>query len=298
MAGSSTIWSLAAREIRVTSLDRPYWPEDGITKGDLLTYYRAMAPVLLPYLSERPVTTKLFPRGINGPAYYRRERPEKAPSWLRGAAYQTATDQHELQVLLVDDEAGLLWLANSGAIEFHIWGASLPNLAEPNLVIFDLDPGDEATFADVLQAARILHDRLNQLGLRGYPKTSGGHGLHVVLPLAPGHTFEAVRGWVRDLAEELEAAHPELLAVSHGPTHRGRHVTIDHAQNSVGRNTAAPYSVRALPGAPVSAPLTWLEIDDGKVRPADITLKTVRQRVEALGDLSAPILARDQRLPI
>jgi bifunctional non-homologous end joining protein LigD len=216
---------------------------------------------------------------------------------VRGAPYETATDHHRIQVLLIDDEAGLIWLANTGAIEVHLWGARLPDLAEPDMVVFDLDPGDEATFEDVLRAAVILHERLDGLGLASYPKTSGGDGLHVFLPLAPGHTFERVRDWVRDLAEDLEAAHPDLIAVSHGPTHRGPHVTIDHAQNSVGRNTAAPYTVRARPGAPVSTPLTWKEIDGGKVRPADFTLKTVPKRVKTLGDLFAPVLAGGQRLP-
>lgn len=297
MAATATTWNLAGRQVRVTSLEKPYWPRDGLTKGDLLAYYREMAPVLLPYCAQRPVTPVVFPRGIDGPSYYRRERPEKAPEWVHGAEYETATDQHVIRVLLIDDEAGLIWLANTGAIELHLWGARLPDLAEPDMVVFDLDPGDEASFEDVLRAAGILHERLSQLGLKGFPKTTGGTGLHVYLPLASGHTFEAVRDWVRDLAEELEAAHPELIAVSHGPTHRGRHVTIDHAQNSVGRNTAAPYTVRARTGAPVSTPLTWDEVADGKLRPGDFTMKTVPRRVKQLGDLFAPVLAGDQRLP-
>lgn len=297
MPSSATTWSLAGQQVRVTSLEKPYWPRDGLTKGDMLAYYREMAPVLLPYFVNRPVTPVVFPRGVDGPKYYRRERPEKAPDWVRGAEYQTATDQHLIQVLLVDDEAGLIWLANTGAIEVHLWGARLPDLAEPDMVVFDLDPGDEASFENVLRAAVILHERLDQLGLKGYPKTSGGDGLHVFLPLAAGHTFEAVRDWVRSLAESLETDYPKLIAVSHGPTHRGKHVTIDHAQNSVGRNTAAPYTVRARPGAPVSTPLTWKEVADGKLRPADLTMKTVPRRVKKLGDLFAPVLARDQRLP-
>jgi bifunctional non-homologous end joining protein LigD len=297
MPSSATTWTLAGREIRVTSLDRPYWPDDGLSKGDLLGYYRDLAPVLLPYFAERPVTPRVFPRGIDGVSYYRRERPEKAPDWLRGAEYETATDGHRIRVLLVDDAAGLIWLANSGAIELHVWGARLPDLSEPDLVVFDLDPGEQASFEDVLRAASVLHEHLDGLGLRGYPKTSGGDGLHVFLPLAPGHTFERVRDWVRRLAEELEAAHPKTIAVSHGPTHRGSRVTIDHAQNSVGRNSAAPYTVRARPGALVSTPLTWKEIADGTVRPGDLTMKTVPGRVKMLGDLFGPILAADQRLP-
>jgi bifunctional non-homologous end joining protein LigD len=295
-SSSATTWTLAGREVRVTSLDRPYWPEDGLSKGDLLAYYREMTPILLPYFAERPVTPVVFPRGINGPKYYRRERPDTAPDWVRSAEYQTATDKHLIQVLLIDDAAGVIWLANTGAIELHLWGARLPDLAEPDLVVFDLDPGEAATFEDVLQAAGILHERLDQLGLRGYPKTSGGDGLHVFLPLAPGHAFEQVRDWVRHLAEQLAADHPKLIAVSHGPTHRGKHVTVDHAQNSVGRNTAAPYTVRARPGAPVSTPLTWKEVEDGKVRPADLTIKTVPGRVKKLKDLFAPVLAGVQEL--
>ena len=297
MPSTATTWDLAGREVRVTSLDRPYWPEDSLTKGDMLAYYRELAPVLLPYLEDRPVTPVVYPRGIAGPKYYRRERPDTAPDWVRSAEYQTATDKHLIQVLLIDDEAGLIWLANSGAIELHVWGARLPDLAMADLVVFDLDPGDVATFKDVLRAASLLHERLDQLGLKSYPKTSGGDGLHVFLPLAPGHTFEVVRDWVKSLAEELEAAHPKLIAVSHGPTHRGKHVTIDHAQNSVGRNTAAPYTVRARPGAPVSTPLTWREVEDGKVRPGDLTLETVPRRLKKLGDLFAPVLAGGQRLP-
>ncbi len=294
---AATTWDLGGRAVRVTSLDKPYWPEDGITKGDLLAYYREIAPTLLPYLAERPVTTKVYPRGIAGPAYYRRERPDTAPNWLRGVEYETATDRHRLTTLLVDDAAGLVWLANAGGIEFHIWGAQLPDLAMPDLVVFDLDPGEQATFADVLRAATLLRERLERLHLRGYPKTSGGRGLHVFLPLAPGRSFEAVRDWVRDLAESLAAGHPDLIAVSHGPTHRGAHVTVDHAQNSVGRNTAAPYTVRARPGAPVSAPLTWDEVAAGRITPADFTLRTIRERLAAVGDLFAPVLAHDQPLP-
>jgi bifunctional non-homologous end joining protein LigD len=248
-------------------------------------------------LKDRPITPVVYPRGITGPRYYRRERPKTAPAWVRSAEYETATDGHTIQVLLIDDAAGLIWLANSGAIEVHIWGARLPDLAEPDLVVFDLDPGEQATFEQVLRAARILRERLEGAGLRGYPKTSGGAGLHVFLPLAPGHAFEQVRDWVRDLTEDLAADHPDLIAVSHGPTHRGTLVTVDHAQNSVGRNTAAPYTARALPGAPVSTPLTWDEVEAGRFRPSGFTLKTARDRLERHGDLFRPVLAADQRLP-
>lgn len=297
MASSGTSWKLDGRAVRVTSLERPYWPEDGLTKGDLLGYYRDLAPILRPYLQNRPVTGRVFPRGIHGPGYYRRELPENAPDWVRSAEYQAATDGHPVKVLLLDDAASLIWLANTGSIEVHIWGAHLPDLAEPDLAVFDLDPGDEASFSDVLTAAGILHETLEQSGLQSYPKTSGGAGVHVFLPLAPGHTFDGVRDWVRTTAERLEEAHPKLFATAHGSTHRGKRVTVDHAQNSVGRNTAMPYTVRALPGAPVSTPLSWDEVQAGTLTPADFTLRTVPARLKKLGDVFAPVLKGGQRLP-
>jgi len=283
--------------VRVSHRDKPYWPEDGLTKGDLLAYYREMAPVLLPYLKDRPVTLRVYRDGIHGPTFYRRERPDSAPPWLRTEEYRTATDGHPIKVLLIDDTAGLIWAANGGAIEMHPWSARLPDLNQPDQAIFDLDPGDEASFEGVLRAAGVLHEVLDKQGLRAYPKTTGGEGLHVFLPLAPGHTYEVVRDWVRTLAERLEADHPDLFAVAHGATHWGSHVTVDHAQNSVGRNTAAPYTVRARPGATVSTPLTWDEIAEGKIRPGDFTIRTVPERLKKRGDLFAPVLAGGQRLP-
>jgi bifunctional non-homologous end joining protein LigD len=297
MAASATTWRLDGRSVRVTNLDKIYWPEDGLTKGDLLAYYRDLAPTLLPYFADRPVTLRVFPNGIHGYSHYRRERPDNAPAWIRSVDYETATDRRRIQAFMIDDAAGLIWAANTGAIEFHLWSVRAPRLAEPDLAVFDLDPGDEASFADVLAAACLLRAVLERLGLRSYPKTSGGQGLHVWLPLAPGHTFQVVRDWVRSTAEKLAEAHPDLFAVAHGSTHRGRQVTIDHAQNSTGRNTAAPYTARALPGAPVSTPLTWDEVEAGRIRPSDFALKTVPERVERLGDLFAPVLTGGQHLP-
>lgn len=298
-------WQLAGRSVSISHLEKLYWPEnggdggDGITKGDMLRYYRSVAPVLLPYLRDRPVTLRLFPDGTQGFSYYRREPPENAPGWLRSVSYRPRTSARIIQLPMIDDAAGQVWLANQGCIEFHPWAARLPNLAQPDQAIFDLDPGGEATFADVLLAALRLREALQRLGLRGYPKTSGDRGLHVYLPLAPGpgHTFAGVRAWVRTLAQQLAAASPDLIAVAHGPTHRGRLVTIDYAQNSIGRNTAAPYTPRAQPHAPVSAPLSWEEVETGRLRPTDLTLRVVPDRVRHLGDPFAPVLQVDQHLP-
>lgn len=290
-------WQLAGRTVSVSHLDKPFWPEDGLTKGDMLYYYRSIAPTMLPYFQDRPVTLRVFPDGIHGFSYYRRDLPQNAPTWLRSVDYHPETSERVIQLPLIDDMAGLIWLANQGSVEFHLWASRLPDLAQPDMAVFDLDLGDEATFAAVLRAALRLREALERLGLRGYPKTSGGRGLHVYVPLAPSCTFDAVRAWVKALAEQLAATYPDLIALAHGATHRGPQVTVDYAQNSIGRNTAAPYTLRARAGAPVSTPLTWDEVENGQVRPSDLTLQVVPDRVEQVGDLFLPVLEGGQHLP-
>jgi bifunctional non-homologous end joining protein LigD len=297
MPAKKTNWDVAGRSVQVSSLDTVYWPDDGLTKGDLLAYYREIAPAMLPYLQDRPVTLRVFPKGITGSGHYRRDRPPKAPEWLRGADYETATNRHTLRTLIIDDAAGLVWCANTGAIEFHVWSAHLPDLAEPDQAIFDLDPGEDCTFQDVLRGALVVREDLDRLGLRGYPKTSGGRGIHVLIPLAAGYSYETVRDWVSGFAGDLAAAHPTRFSAEGGATHRGDRITIDYAQNSIGRNTAAPYTVRGLPRAPVSTPVTWDEVEVGKINPADFTLRTIPDRVQRLGDLLAPMRDDQQRLP-
>jgi bifunctional non-homologous end joining protein LigD len=201
-----------------------------------------------------------------------------------------------MRALLIDDAAGLVWLANAGAIEFHLWTSHLPDLSQPDQLVLDLDPGDEAAFADVLQAALRARDEFDRRGVRAYAKTSGNRGLHLVLPLTPGHTYTDVRAWVKALAEQLATAYPELIAVAHGATHEGRLVTIDYAQNSMGRNTAAPYTVRAVPGALVSTPVTWDEIESGHIRPSDFGMSETLARVREFGDLFSPVLTDGQHL--
>jgi bifunctional non-homologous end joining protein LigD len=274
-----------------------YWPEEGLTKRDLLRYYQVVAPTLLRYLAERPVTVRIYPNGIGGASYYRRTRPADAPSWIRGVDYQPKTAERIDHLILVDDEASLLWLVNRGAIELHVWSSRLPNLDLPDQAIFDLDPGERATFANVRRVAGLVRRELAGLGLHGYPKTSGGRGMHVCVPLVPGPSFEQVRAWVNVVGKRLTAAHPDLVALPEGATHRGDRVTIDAAQNSLGRNTAAPYTVRAFPSAPVSAPLTWEEVEAEDVAPSSLNLRTMPTRLAARGDLFAPTLQLAQRLP-
>lgn len=297
MNTSSETWHLGGQVVQVSHLEKVYWPETGFTKGEVLDYYRQIAPVMLPHLKDRPVTLRAYPQGVEGTSYYLRDCPEDAPDWLRRVQYQPKTVSHPVPLPLIDTLAGLLWFANQGAIEFHLWGSHMPDLSQPDLAIFDLDPGESASFDTVREAAQRLHDLLEQAGVQGYPKTSGKKGLHVFVPLGPGYTFERVRSWVKAVGQQLASRFPDLVALPQRGTHQGGRVTVDDAQNSLGRNTAAPYTLRAYPVHPtVSTPLTWEELQNGTVLPADLTPQVVLERVERLGDLFAPVLQADQLL--
>jgi bifunctional non-homologous end joining protein LigD len=291
------MWQLGDQSVQVTHLEKVYWPQAGFTKGDLLGSYRQIAPVLLPHLKDRPVTLRVYPQGVEGASYYLRDCPEQAPDWLRRVQYQPKTIGHPIPLPLIDTTAGLVWFANQGAIEFHLWGSHTPDLTQPDLAIFDLDPGEKASFATVREAALRLHDALEQAGVRAYPKTSGGGGLHVFVPLAHDHTFERVRTWVKAEGQRLASRYPSLIALAHGATHQGGRVTVDYAQNSIGRNTAAPYTLRACLAHPtVSTPLTWKELEEGDLHPADLMPHMVLERVGRLGDVFAPVLQVDQHV--
>ncbi len=288
-------WELAGRQIRVKNLEKVFFPESGITKGELLEYYRRVAPVMLPHLEGRPLTLYHCPDGIQGYCFYRRKLPDYAPDWFPRVLHNPKTKTGQVPLILVEDEAQLLWLANQAAIEFHAWNARLPVLERPDRLVLDLDPG-EVGFARVLEAALLVREELEALGLAAWPKTSGGRGLHLFVPLEPEKGHAEVRAWARAFAQRVEAKHG-FIRLPKGRSHEGPGVQIDYAQNGYGRNTAAPYSVRARPGAPVSAPLFWEEVERGEVRPEALNLRTVPPRLEEGGDPWAGILNEAFRLP-
>jgi bifunctional non-homologous end joining protein LigD len=292
------VWELDGIEVEVTHLDKVLWPADGLTKRDLLDYYRHVGPAMLPYLAGHPVTLRVFPDGIEQPGHYQRNAPARLPGWLRTAPYRPQTTGQERRLPLIEHVAGLIWYANRGAIEFHQWHARVERPDYPDWAIFDLDPGPRAGFARVLRVALLVRERLARERLVALPKTSGGSGLHLFLPLEPVHQVNAVRDWVHRLAEELSQEYPDLVATGNGATHdEDERVTIDHAQNSLARNTAAPYTLRARPGALASAPLAWDEVEEGRVRPEHFTIRTLPERLDAIGDPWAAAGIEPQRLP-
>ena len=286
-------WEVGSRELILHHLDKVYWPVEkgrpsrgkkAWTKGDMCRYYRDVAPFLLPYLKDRPTTLRVFPEGIHGFNYYRRSMPEKAPGWIQWTPYQAETRDRILHLPLLQDLPSLLWFADKAAIELHLWGAKLPDLDQPDLAVFDLDVGKGVSPKRVWEAALCLRELLKEEGETGFPKTSGGDGMHVFVPIEKRQSFEAVREWVKSLGETLERRHPQLIALARGKTHAGKRVTVDYAQNSKGRNTAAPYTLRARAGAPVSTPLFWEEVEEGGFEPGDFNIATVPERLKNLGD--------------
>jgi bifunctional non-homologous end joining protein LigD len=263
--------------VSLTNLDRVYWPEGGYTKADLLGWYRALAPALLPHLRSRPLTLWRFPNGVEGRGFWQNEC-RGAPGWMR------VEEVRGQRFCVVEDERSLEWVANLGTIELHpfLWRFERPGRADA--VVFDLDPGPPAGLAECCEVALLVRERLG-----GIAKTSGSAGLHVYVPF--DGSFDDAKALARETAEELAAAHPGLVVATQRREARRGRVLVDWLQNDPTRSTVAPYSIRALPWPTVSTPVTWDEVESRAVERLVFTPPDVLARLERLGDLYAPILA-------
>ena len=270
------------RVVHFTNLDKPFWPEDGYVKGDLIEYYRAIAPWILPYLADRPVVLTRFPDGIDGKSFFQKNAPDFAPSWIRRIRLYSEGSERDLDYFVVDDLESLLYVANSASIPLHIWQSRVADISRPDFCVLDLDPKD-APFGDVVRIARFLKELCDDIGLPSFVKTSGSTGLHVLVPLGRQATYEQSRniGYLLALmaVRELEG----IATVARRPSRREGKVYVDYLQNGHGRLIVAPLCVRPLPGAPVSVPLEWDEVDEG-LSIADHTIATVPERMVARGD--------------
>jgi bifunctional non-homologous end joining protein LigD len=294
---SKATWQLGDRDVVVSNLDKPFWPEQAITKGELLEFYRDIASTLLPYLNDRPFIMRLWPDGISGKNFYRWRLPGHAPEWLERFVYQLQTAQRTAEMPVVDDPAELIWVVNQGVIEMHPWVATCQHPEQPTWMFFDLDPVATVPFERVLEVAGWIGEMLDALSLLGLPKTSGGDGVHIFVPLEPLYSFDEVRAWLDSFIEQLGQRHLGAVTSDKRLAAREGKVLIDYSQNAMGKSIVAPYSVRAKPGAPVSTPLRWDEVREGNIRPGDFTIRTVRDRLQQTGDLFEPIREHHQRLP-
>jgi bifunctional non-homologous end joining protein LigD len=285
------------RELRLSNLDKPFWSDEGITKGDLIAYYRDVAEVLVPHLRGRPFTMKRYPDGWRGKFFFQKQAPTHMPEWIGRSSQPASTREGEQKVIdyaLVNDELALLWMANMGCIDLHAWSSRVDKPDRPDWVMFDLDPAEGATFEDVVTVARLVKDTLDLLELESFPKTSGSRGMHVLVPVARRHTFGDAREFASIVGSALERTHHGLVTTEWAKSKR-KGVLVDANQNRPGATNAMVYSVRPRAGAPVSTPLRWDEVVPD-LDPAGFTMDAVLDRVAQHGDLFAGVLGGKQSL--
>lgn len=275
------IFSEDGHDVELSHLDKMYFPASGLTKGDLVAYYRRVAPVMLPHLRDRAVTMQRFPDGIGGEGFYQREIPAHAPAWIARA--RLPKQGGHVDHALVNDAATLVYLANQGCITLHTSLARVDRPEHPDRLVFDLDPSDD-DFGKVRSAARRIRALLDELGLRCFLQTTGSRGLHVVVPLDRGEDFDAVRGFAREVGTLLASRHPNELTMEQRKDKRGNAVYIDILRNAFGQSAVAPYSVRALEGAPVATPIRWDELGKDTLQPRRYTIGNLFQRLGRMDD--------------
>lgn len=298
-AGPPTEIRRGSRELRLSNLDKPFWPDEGITKGDLLEYYRQVAPALVPHLKSRPFTMRRYPDGAFGKAFFQKDAPSHMPEWIRRHRALVTTRERSRQKKwvefpVVDDELALLWMVNMGCIDMNTWYSRVDKPERPDWVLFDLDPTPEVPWTQTVEVALILKQLLDALGLAAFPKTSGGKGFHVLVPVERRATYADTRRFAEVVAGAIARTHPKLATTEWSKARR-RGVLIDSNQNAEGKTIASAYSVRPHPGAPVSTPLRWDEVNE-KLNPAVYTMPVVLDRVSRHGDLFEGVLTTRQSL--
>lgn len=285
---------IEGRVLALSNLEKEMWPGENITKAHLIKYYVEMAPVLLPYIRNRPLVMKRYPDGIGGQYFYQKECPPYAPDWVE--TYPVRHTRKVINYIVCNDTPTLAWMAGQGCLEIHAWLSRVDNIDCPDLAVFDLDPAEGVPFRVVRQVALIVRRLLEQFNITGFPKTSGSSGMHVFIPLEDRYSFPRVTAMMKYLAHMILRAHPDLVTVERSKARRKGKVYLDYLQNGRGKTMAFPYSLRPLPGAPVSTPLTWEEVESGDFAPGSINMRNVGQRVSRQGDPFAGIFTARQDL--
>jgi bifunctional non-homologous end joining protein LigD len=288
-----------SRELKLSNLDKVFFPAERITKGDLLEYYRAVAPVLVPHLKERPFTMLRWPDGIEGKKFFQKDAPSHTPEWIPTFRTQVSTRESPktrkwVDFPLVNDELALLWMVNMGCIDMNTWYSRIDRSDRPDWVLFDLDPSPDVGFKETVQVALLVKQALDAFGLVGFPKTSSAEGMHVVVPVERRYTYADTRQFAEIVAGAIARTH-RGLATTEWTKAKRRGVLIDANQNGEGKTIASAYSVRPRPGAPVSTPLRWSEVNED-LDPLAFTMPVVLERIRKHGDLFAGVLATKQRL--
>jgi bifunctional non-homologous end joining protein LigD len=280
--------------IEPSNLDKVFWPDRGLTKGDLLAYFESVAPFVLPVLKDRPLTVIRYPDGIEGFSFYQKNTPKYAPSWVGTVALRAESADRTVRYPVCNSTRTLLWLANQAAVELHPWLSRRDRLDRPDHLVLDLDPPAGA-FDLAVRVAPLAREALDETGLESAVKTSGAKGLHLYVPLRRRHDYGAVRRAAVRIAERIVDRAPDLATMEFKRAARGDRLFVDVGRNAPGAHIVAPYSPRARPGAPVSFPVEWRELS--RIRPEDFTLENVPRRLEQEGDRWRELMPAQQSLP-
>ncbi|WP_028652872.1 DNA polymerase ligase N-terminal domain-containing protein [Nocardioides halotolerans] len=301
LPGKGGTWEVHGRRLKVTNLDKVLFPgldgEEPVTKRELLAYAARIAPVALPYLEGRPLNMHRYPDGADKPGFWHKERPSHAPAWLQCWENPEAADDETQAYVVPDEPAALVWVANFGALEWHPWTSRKVAMHEPRFALVDLDPGERTTWDELLTLARLHRTALEHLGVTGRPKVTGRRGIQIWIPIRPGYSFSDTRAWVEQLSRTVGQVVPELVSWKWEVKARKGLARLDYTQNAVNKTLVAPYSPRPAPAAPVSVPIAWHELDDPELRPDRWTVRTVLDRLEAVGDPFRSLLGVEQDLP-
>ncbi len=283
------------REVRLTNLRKPFWPDLGLTKGDLLQYYADVSGALLPHLRDRAMVMKRYPNGAAGDFFFMKRAPTPRPEWI-----ETCPIEHDsgsvIEFPMIQDLAALLWVVNLGCIDLNPWYSRRDEINRPDFLHFDLDPVPGATFERVRETALVMRDALDRLGMPSFAKTTGSKGIHVYVPIARGPLQKQVWTFAKALAHTLAGQHPGLITAEYRVAKRPRgRVLVDYNQNAWGRTLASIYSVRPHPKAAVSAPVDWTEVERG-IAIDDFRIDNLPARLAKRGDLWAPVLRKTRRV--
>jgi len=292
---------IEGKTLKLSNLDKMFFPAAGFTKGQLIDYYIRIASCLLPHLKNRPVTLIRYPDGVGGKFFYEKDAPKYTPEWVKTFPVPRRKGGTDIRYILVNDLATLVWCANIGTIEFHSFLHRVPAIERPTAVVFDLDPGEGTNILDCIKVGFSLKEVLRALKLTACPKVSGSKGIQIYVPLNGPYTYEKTRFFARTMAESLERQHPQLVVLEMAKSARSKKVFVDWSQNSDFKTTVSVYSMRAKRDHPfVSAPVTWEELKEALERndPASLDFPPAAaiERCEKLGDLFAPVLTMKHKL--
>jgi bifunctional non-homologous end joining protein LigD len=294
-AGEAVREKPADPKLKFSNLNKVFYPDEGYTKGDVLAYYDTIADLILPHLKDRPLSLKRYPNGIKQEYFFQKNTPETFPSWLRTEYIDSEHNGHPIRYVFAEDRASLLYLVNLGCIDHNPWMSRMPHLDNPDFILIDLDPM-ECPFDLIVDAALMVKAVLDTIGLAGYPKTTGGDGLHVYIPVHPVYSFEETRTFAELIARVVQSQKPEMFTTPRSVAKRQRNrVYFDYLQNGKSKTIAAPYVLRAYPHAPVATPLEWREVVRG-LHPTDFTIANAPARFAERGDIFEPVLTRLQHL--